>query len=104
MSAYDIYGANSSMATVQSKIEVRLGITMQERESSYFGVYCIWKSKNGESIEIKNNLDPIDNSALMDEYSNYSILIFANNTNQSKNIENTLGDAGFILLDHNSGS
>lgn len=101
--AYDLYGSRSlSLLSARGHAEEALGISLEERDSSYQGgTYYIWGSSDSEHIVLKVNVDPFDGDPVEQNFPDYPILLYINATGRSSDIaEAARKDGNFELLRH----
>lgn len=101
MSNYDLYGIeNIKITEAKSRIEKKLDIKFTEKEGLFQGgTYYQSKLNNQESLVLKNNIDPFDGEAAEQTFSEYPILLYINDTENSEKIKSLLGTE-FSLLRH----
>lgn len=102
-SAYDLYGAKElSLQGAKAFIERALGAVLEERESSYQGgIYYILGDSVSEHFILKLNVDPFDGEAAECDFSDYTVLLYVNDTFRASDIEMSIGrEYGFELLRH----
>ncbi|MBD9634375.1 hypothetical protein [Pseudomonas sp. PDM19] len=103
MIAYDLYGAKSlSLVLAREHIEEILGISLDERNSSYQGgSYYMFGSNDSENFILKVNLDPFDDEPVELNFPEYPVLLYINATVRSSDIEGSIKKgACFKLLRH----
>lgn len=101
MAAYDLYGfKGSSIFGAKSKIEGKLNISFEGRDSSYQGgVYYKFGEKESEVFIVKRNIDPFDGEPVEKMFSDYPVLLYVDVTLRSEEIKSFLGTE-FNLLRH----
>ncbi len=84
MKLYEIYGTFLSLVGAKEKIESLCSLEFEERESSYYGIYYIQGKKyEGESFQIIDNIDLLDNEPL--EEGGFPVILYINNINSDQN-------------------
>lgn len=103
MSAYDLYGLLSGdMIDAKNALEAALGIKFVGRDSLYDGDYFRSGHSDGEHFVLKENVDPFDGEPVESEFPEYSILLYANDTCRSGDLQDSLSMSvpTFSLLRH----
>lgn len=101
MKTYDLYGTELSIYEVAEILELSLNLKLQERESSYLGVYLTTDYLAIEQFKIRKNWDPIDREAAELQYAQYTTLLYLSGTDRSiivKESLDTYAQGKFILL------
>ena len=85
----DLYGSTSTdLEVVKSAVENSLGCKLQCHDSLYHGGdYYRADLLNGESILVKNNLDPFDGDAVDLKFPGYPILVYVKGTSRTADIK-----------------
>lgn len=84
MKVYEIYGAFLDLESAKNKIELLCFLEFDKHDSSYYGLYYISGRKyEGESFQVVNNIDLLDNEPL--EESDYPVILYINNIISEKN-------------------
>lgn len=99
MSFIDTYGSNQSIDDTKDALEAVLKISMTGRYSSYFGDYYLFRNQETDKkIELKPNMDLIDNEPIEPAHIDYPSIIYVSGTNRSPELHLKLLTAGLILL------
>lgn len=84
MKVYEVYGTLLDLEGCREKLELICSLKFEERDSSYYGLYYISGEKyNGESYQIVNNVDLLDNEPL--EEVDFPVILYINNITSDKN-------------------
>jgi|26BtaG_2_1085354.scaffolds.fasta_scaffold42398_2 hypothetical protein len=84
MKIYETYGTLLEITQAKEKVMYLCSLKFEERESSYHGVYYVSGDKyNGESYQIVNNIDLLDNEKLEDI--EFPVILYINNITSNKN-------------------
>jgi len=100
MKLHEIYGTFLSLVSAKERMESFCLLDFEEHESSYYGLYYIYGKKyEGESFQIVNNIDLLDNEPL--EEGGFPVVLYVNNTNPDQNeVFATLEDFVLISSEH----
>lgn len=60
------------------KLEEALGFVFQEHESFYIGVYFVYKENGKKILELRKNVDPLDDEPFLPEFATYESLLQVN--------------------------
>lgn len=99
---FDIYGCRvNDLDRVKDQLEAALGISMQERDSTYYDRYFSADSDRAEEIDCKRNWNFDEDEILFKEYGDYPILVDISGTIRPEEFENKLkaSELKFELLD-----
>lgn len=105
MKSYDLYGVKvNEITSAKLLIEEVLGVTMAEHESSYHcGVYFRVSSLDTgeENFILQKNFDEYEKEWAEDDFRDYLILLYVNDTLRSKEITRLFSDySELVLLSH----
>jgi hypothetical protein len=79
MSTSLIYGCKlASLQEVRVKLEEALGLAFQERDSSYIGIYFVYYENDIKLLELRENVDPLDDEPFLPEFATYKSLLHVN--------------------------
>jgi len=101
--AYDLYGVRGlSLLLAKGRAEKMLGVSLEERDSSYQGgIYYIWGRNDSEHFVLKVNVDPFDEEPVEQSFLDFPVLLYINATERSSEIEEIIRKDGcFKLLRH----
>lgn len=101
--SYDLYGVvELSLLSAKEHVEEMLGVSLEERESSYQGgIYYVWGRSDSEHYVLKVNVDPFDEEPVEQDFSDFPVLLYINATERSSSIEEVVRkDSFFKLLRH----
>ncbi|MDT4837941.1 hypothetical protein [Phytopseudomonas flavescens] len=101
--AYDLYGGRElSLLLAKEHVEEMLGVSLEERESSYQGgIYYVWGRNDSEHYVLKVNVDPFDEEPVEQDFPDFPVLLYINATERSSSIEEVVRkDSFFKLLRH----
>lgn len=85
----------------RERAEELAGISLEERDSAYYGgIYYLYGDNGSEYFVLKNNIDTFDGEPVEQELSDYPILFYVNATNRSVELMEALKVEGVSLLRH----
>jgi hypothetical protein len=98
---FELFGSpTTDIAQVRAAVEGLLGCALEEHESAYVeGEYYRADLPDGESVVVKRNLDPFDQEPLEENFPEYPVLVYVDNTMRPSEIRSTMERQGdFVSL------
>lgn len=93
METFDLYGfTHSDLEAARSAIEQALEIKLEPHESFYIGDYYLGILSDGEELELRRNVDPLDGEPAEQEFPQIDVLLYisTDRTERSKELEQLL--------------
>lgn len=91
MKTYDLYGfRHEDLEAARRAVEQALGIRLIAHESSYIGDYYKLDTMGEESLELRRNIDPLDNEPAELEFPDIGVLLYIHGTERAKELEQML--------------
>lgn len=100
MAIYELYGyLGNELQAAKDFLERAIGLSLVARDSAYHGPYFTHGDTSGEHFLLKKNIDQFDNEPAEIGYSSYGILLYANEVESIRSLENLIvREDGFTLL------
>jgi capsid portal protein len=98
MAIYDLYGIKSTTINdARDLVERLLSLKFEEHDSDYHrGQYFLCGQMGQENFEIKVNLDPYEDVPNEDDFPEYEILLYVNDTPRSGELRAALTSSADI--------
>lgn len=88
----NLYGVfPSDLEEVKSILEMILGVNFDPKDSLYHGEYYQFGQSHNEHFVLKRNVDPLDGEPAEMNFPNFPVLLYANYTRRSSELNDLLG-------------
>ena len=89
---YDTYGFHgTTLEDAAGQVGHALGISLEERDSSYYaGTYYLHRKGAGSALRIFNNYDPISRQTIRGQYQGFDVILEISNMDDMDRIRGNL--------------